>query len=260
VQQVADLDQVLQRGDELGRAALDMAAIDVELAVELLRQEAHAAREPGVLLQRDGGGHATLQRDQRAAMRGFRRQAGDDVARIGRHPLHELAAQPVLRRGGQEVPVAEPGGDPRARHLRRVGQRVAAGQREPVGRQRPAAQPRGVGAQRAQVAQPGEAMRRGAPAGRPAARAPVGGAVGFGRAQRADRAHHLELAAQQPRAARRIAGPQVAEGARRAVRHLDRLEVRQDAAGAAHDARHQRAPPAASRIGRSPRMAEIAAA
>jgi hypothetical protein len=39
------------------------------------------------------------------------------------------------------------------------------------------------------------------------------------------RAERLELAAHEPRAARRVAGPQVAEGARRGVRHAHRLEA-----------------------------------
>ena len=47
VQQVADLDQVLHRQQELSRrAALDMAAIGVELALQFARQEAQRAGQP----------------------------------------------------------------------------------------------------------------------------------------------------------------------------------------------------------------------
>ena len=40
MQQVADLDKVLQRGQMLGRAALDMAAIREELPLQLTGQQA----------------------------------------------------------------------------------------------------------------------------------------------------------------------------------------------------------------------------
>ena len=241
MQQVADLDHILQRGQVLGRAAFHMAAIGVELPLQLRGQEADAAGEPGLLLQRHGGGHAPLERHQRAAMRRFRRQAGDQAARILRHALHQGAAQLLIRRGGQEIPMAEPGGDARARHFRRLRQRIGA-ERQPIRRQRPPAQPRRIGAQRAQVAQPGEAMRRRAPGGGTAIGPPILAAIGFRRAQRADGAQHLELAAQQAGAAGGIPGPEVAEGAGRRIRHLHRLQIGQEAAGAAQDGFHQPAP------------------
>jgi hypothetical protein len=62
--------------------------------------------------------------------------------------------------------------------------------------------------------------------------------------------HHLEFAAEQPRAAGRITGPEVTEGAGRFLRHPDGLEVGEEAARAAQQVFHQ--PP--------PRMAAMAAA
>ena len=134
--------------------------------------------------------------------------------------------------------MAEPGGDAGGGDLGRLGQGLGRAARQPVLGQVAGAHPGGVGAQRAQVAQPGEAMRRGAPGDRAGGVLPALAA----RLQPAGGAQHLEFGAQQAGAAAGIAGPEVAEGPRRRVRHLHRLEAGDEAAGAADQLAHRPAP------------------
>ncbi|GAV36902.1 hypothetical protein ROTAS13_04591 [Roseomonas sp. TAS13] len=263
VQEVAQLDQVLQRGQMHRGRAFRVAAIRQELALQLGGEELQAAGEPALLLQRHGGRHGALQRHQPAAVLAMRRQGGDQPARVLRQPLHQRLAEAVLGGRGQEVPVPQPGGKPRPHHLRRIGQGLVAGAGQPVLGQRPRPQPGIVRAQRPQVAQPGEAVQRGAPAGAAAAhrlRRAGRGAGGLGGQQQAGGAEHLELALQQPLAPRRVARPEVAEGAGRRLGHAQRLEPGQGALGAAQPAAHSglrnvSPPPPSVACGRSAAMA-----
>ncbi|MFC7607920.1 hypothetical protein [Teichococcus aestuarii] len=248
MQQVADLDQVLHRQQQLARAALHMRAVGQDLAVDLAGQHAQAAGDPGFLAQRHGGGQSALQRGEAATVPPLGRQGGHQPARILRQPHHQRAAEGILGRGGQEVPVAEPGGEPRARHLRHGGDGFGAAPGQPVGGQVARPQPGAIGAEGAQVAQPCKAVHGGAPRRGAAALGPALAAF-LGGHQRADGAGHLALAAQQAVAAPGIAGPEVAEGTRRRLGHPHRLQPGHHPAGAAQPIRHQPAPP------RSPAMA-----
>ena len=218
VQQVADLDEVLQRQQQDAGAALHMGAVGQDLAVDLGGQQLEAAGEPGLLLERDGRGQRALERHQRAAVPCLGRQARHQHAGVGGEPRHQRPAEPVLGGGRREVPVAEPGGEPRPRHLRRLGQGIGAGRLQPVAGDVAGVHAGGVRAERAQVAQPGEAVQR-----RPPNRATGPGAEGAGVVgQGPDGAGHLQLPVQQALAAGGVAGPEVAEGARRGIGHAAR--------------------------------------
>ena len=163
LQQRADFGQVLQRRQLRGGAALGVAAVGQHLAGDLLRQEAQrAGQERGVLRQRHGGGDQPLQRGQRPGVQLLGRQRGGQAAGVGHQPRHQPLAEHVVGGGGEEVVMAEPGGDARAGDVRPMRQRLGRRGGDPVGDQGAGAQPGGVGAERAQVAQPGEAVRRGA--------------------------------------------------------------------------------------------------
>ena len=98
LQQRADFDQVLQRREVGGRAALDMAAVRQHLAADLLRQEAQrAGQERRMVRQRDGGGDQALERRQRAA-RPAPRPAGRPTARARRRPAAPSASGGTRRR------------------------------------------------------------------------------------------------------------------------------------------------------------------
>ena len=170
LQQGADVDQVLQRRQVRQRAALGVAAVGQHLAGELLRQEAQHAVEVGRLVrQRHRHRGQALQRGQRAAVHLLGGQRGGQAARIGDQPRHQLLAERVVGGGGEEVVMAEPGGDARADHVRAMRDRVQRRRGDPLADQGAGAQQRGRGADLAQVAQPGEAVRRG---GEDAARPP----------------------------------------------------------------------------------------
>ena len=214
LQQGADLGQVLQRGKLGGRTALGVAAIRQHLAGDFLRQEAQRARqEAGVLRQRDGCSDQALQCGERPRVQLLGRKRRRQAAGIGHQPAHQLLAECIVSGGGEEVVMAEPGGDPGADDIRAVRQRLAGRRRDPFGHQRAGAQSGGVGAEGAQVAQPGKAVRRGVQQ-RGAGRLAPGA-----RTQRAHAAAELQLAPQQPGAAAGVARPRIAHRQRRRVRH-----------------------------------------
>ena len=255
LQQGADLGQVLQGGKLRGRAAFGVAAVRQHLARDLLRQEAQRARqEAGMLRQRDGGGDQALQRGQRPRVQLLGRQRGRQAARVGHQPRHQPLAECVVGGGGEEIVMAEPGGDPGADDVGAMRQRLAGRRGDPFGHQRAGAQPGRVGAEGAQVAQPGEAVRRRIQQGGTGRLAP--GA----RPQRAHAAAELQFAAQQPCAAAGVARPGIAHRQGRRVRHAAHAQ-----AGQTRDRPARIAQPA-PRIGRvhpvgpSPRSAAIAAA
>ena len=230
MQQVADLDQVLHCQQVLRRAALDMAAIGEELPLQLAGQQAQRAVQPALLLQRDGGGDGRLHHHQRAAMGRLRRQAGHHGTAIMRQPGQQRFPEAVIGGGGQEVPVAKPGGDARAGDLGRLRQILARAVFKPVMRQVAPTHAGGIGPQRAQVAQPTETMCGGAPqqravGRRPANPGPRAHLLGCAGLERPGGAQYLQLARHQPRAACSIAGPQVLEAARRRLGHPHRLEA-----------------------------------
>ena len=162
LQQRADFRQVLQRGQLRRRAAFGVAAVGQDLAADLLRQEAQRpGQEAGVFAQCDGGGDQAFQRGQRAGVEFLGRQRGGQAARIGDQPAHQPLAERVVGGGGEEIVMAEPGGDAGADDVGAVGDRVGRRVGDPFGHQRPRPQPRGVGAQRAQISQPGEPVRAG---------------------------------------------------------------------------------------------------
>ena len=68
-----------------------------------------------MLGQRHGSGDQALERCQRPGIQLLGRQRRGQAARIRDQPRHQPLAERIVGGGGEEVVVAEPGGDPRAR-------------------------------------------------------------------------------------------------------------------------------------------------
>ena len=120
LQQGADLGQVLQRGEMRGGAALGMAAIGQHLAADLLRQEAQrAGQERRVVRHRDGGGDQAFERGERRG-RPAPRPAARRTAPRASETSRAISRwrNSIVGGGGEEIIVAEPGGDARARSRR----------------------------------------------------------------------------------------------------------------------------------------------
>ena len=157
-----------------------------------------------MLRQRDGRGDQALQRGQRARVEFLGRQRGGQAAGVGDQPRHQPLAERIVRGGGKEVVMAEPGGDPRAgdvgpmRERRRLGgdaihsdtsarARSRAASVPSARRSRSQVKPCAAASSRAepdaspQRARPQRhARRRRIPARRAAARAPRPGSPGQG--------------------------------------------------------------------------------
>jgi len=241
MQQVADFNKILQRGELQRWGAFHMPAIGQELAFNFGRQEADGALQIGFFFQGNGGGKRALQRHQSAAMFVFRRQGAHQIPCILRQALHHLAAKYVFGGAGEEIPMAKPGGNAPAYHFGRIGDVFFPADLQPIGRQGTGTQPRCIRTQGAQIAHPGKAMRRRAPSGRSAQGAP-GFAPFAGKPHRADGAGEIRFPAQKPRAARSITWPKVSEGAGRGIGHAHWAEPCQFLPGAAQQVDHA-APP-----------------
>ena len=207
-----------------------------------------------MLRQCHRGGDQALQRGQRARVEFLGRQRGRQAPRVGHQPAHQPLTERIVRRGGEEVVVAEPGGNARAGHIRPVRQRLAGRRIDPFGHQGPRAQPGSIGAEGAQVAQPGEAVRGSFQHCGRRDLAPGAGPQG------ADATTDFQVSAQQSGAAAGIAWPWIAHGQGGSVGHAAHAQ-----AGQARDHPARIAQPA-PRIGGahpgwlSPRKAPIAAA
>ena len=196
LQEGADLHQVLQGGELGGGAALGVAAVGEDLAGDLLRQEAEGAGEEGALLRDgDGGGDQALQGGERAGVQLLGREGGGEVAGVVDQPGHQALAEGVVGRGGEEIVMAEPGGEPGADDVRAVGNGVERGAGHPIADELAGAGPGGVGAEGAQVAQPDEAMCGGAQDGRAAGIGPAAEAQAEGGAREFELALEDVLAA-----------------------------------------------------------------
>ena len=246
MQQVADFNQVLQRRELLRRGAFNMPAIGQELTLDLGGQEADGTLQIGVFFQSDSSSKRALQRHQSAAMLIFRRQGADQIACILRQALHHLAAENIFSRGREEIPMAEPGGNPRTDHFGRIGDIFFPAGLQPIGGERTGAQPCSISSKRAQIPHPGEPMGRSAPGGGGAFTTP-GLSAFCGQAHGADGAGEIGFSAQQARAAGGIAGPKITKGAGRGIGHPHGAKPRQFLPGAAQQIDHA-APPRSALI------------
>ena len=113
---------------------------------------------------------------------------------VGDQPRHQPLAERIVGRRGNEVVMAEPGGDARAGHVRTMRDRVRRRRGDPLADQGAGTQQGRRGADLAQVAQPAEAVCRGGQQRRGGADGPVAGL------QHCGGASQLHLAAQQARA------------------------------------------------------------
>ena len=176
--------------------------------------------------QRHGGGDQALERGEGAAVQLLGRERGGEAAGVGDQPAHQLLAERVVGGGGEEVVMAEPGGDAGADDVGAVGEGVVGRGRDPVGDQRAGAQAGRIGAEGAQITQPGEAVRRGAQQVGSRGIAPAAGT------KHADGAAQFHLALDQAGAAAGIARPGIADGKRRGVRHAGHPQAGQARHGA----------------------------
>ncbi len=221
LEQRADFAEILQRAQLRSGAAFGVAAVGQHLPSDLLRQETQRpGEECRVFRDRDGGGDETLERGQAARVEVFGRQRGRERACVGDEAGHEPLAERVIGGGGKEIVVAEPRAEAGACYRGSVRDRVGRTAGDPVRDQRPGAKPGRVGAEGAQVAQPREAMR-----GRPQRRWPLALAPEAG-AERADNPAAIKFAPKQPRAARGVARPGVANREGRRVRHPAESQAR----------------------------------
>jgi hypothetical protein len=122
--------------------------------------------------------------------------------------------------------MAEPGGNPRARHIRPQGDGIMLGGRDPFGNESAGALARRIGSERPEIPQPREGMRGGAQHRRAAGVAPAAWL------QRSHRIAHHELAFEQSRALGRVARPQISYRKRRRIRHTRQTQTRQARHGA----------------------------
>src|SRR5690606_878500 len=121
------------------------------------------------------------------------------MARLPRQALAQLGAEEVVRAGGKEIVIPEPGGDPGAGHVRPPGDLAPALMLQNPGRDEFPRHPAcPVAPHGAQVAQPAEAVQPGEP-----------GRVAVDRSARKG-CRDGRLVAQQLLAARRLSGPGVA--------------------------------------------------
>ncbi len=197
-----------------------MGAVGEDLAVELLGEDAPRAGEVGgVFGQRHGGGDEALDGGERASVEFLGGQGGGEDAGVGDQAGHQALAEGVIGGGGEEVVMAEPGGDAGADDVRAVGDAVGLGLGDPVGDQGAGAHAGGVGAEGVQVAQPGEAVGAGTQDG-----VCRRGGEGAG-AERDAAAGRDELAAHDDAALFEVAEPGVADGLGRGIRHAGHAQA-----------------------------------